>query len=570
MNTLRPWGTVTACLALMLTPARVPRNPATPAAPTAQPSHATAAHSYRNPILFADYSDPDVIRDGARYYLIASTFHFVPGIPILESPDLVHWTILGHAVPRLDMSPRYSMIGGNGYGMGVWAPSIRKHDGIFYIYFPTPTEGIFVTTAPSITGPWTTPHPVIAQPGLEDPCPFWDDDGTAYLIHSKTGAGPLILHRMSPDGTRVLDTGKIIVDDPTHLPTLEGPKLYKRDGFYYIFAPFGGVNSGSQAVLRSRQIYGPYESRVVLAQGDTKINGPHQGGYVETPTGQGWFIHFQFDGAHGRIVHLEPVRWQDDWPIIGQIPNAPPAPDDPIIGSPVATGPLPTTPQPTSHQTPQTSDEFSSPQLAPQWEWNHNPDDTAWSLTARPGYLRLSPTHAADLLSARNTLTQSMQDNAFTFTVRLDLTRLTTGVHTGLAMFEKSASGLEVVQTGSPQPPQAQKTQQSPQHQQAEQAPRQLAYFHLATRIAGPPVPQNILQLRVEVNGDQALYSFSLDDGRTFHPLGPATPIHFSWWKGSRPALFAYTTQPPTPAAANPPAVDIDWAHYQPQGTNPW
>ena len=508
------------------------------ATPTAQPSHATAANSYRNPILFADYSDPDVIRDGTHYYLIASTFHFVPGIPILESPDLVHWTILGHAVQRLDMDPRYSMIGGNAYGEGVWAPAIRKHDGLFYIYFPTPGEGIFVTTAPSMAGPWTAPHAVIAQAGLEDPCPFWDDDGTAYLIHSRTGAGPLILHRMSPDGTRVLDTGKVIVDDPTHLPVLEGPKLYKRGGYYYIFAPFGGVNNGSQAVLRSRQIYGPYESRVVLAQGDTKINGPHQGGYVETPDGQGWFVHFQFAGAHGRIVHLEPVRWQDGWPIIGKDP------DNEVIGEPVASGPLPDGPEPVSHQLPQTSDEFASPHLGPQWEWNHNPDDTNWSLTTRPGYLRLVPMHADDLLSAHNTLTQCMQDNDFTFTVRLDLSGSTSGVHTGLAMFEKAATGLEIVQSGDR---------------------RQLNYFSPSTHVAGPRLASTSLQLRVTVTGDQARYAFSLDDGRTFHPLGPATPIHFSWWKGSRPALFAYTTQ-----ATNPGTVDFNWVHYRPLGKNPW
>lgn len=493
---------------------------------------------YRNPILFADYSDPDVIRDGGHYYLIASTFHFVPGIPILESPDLVHWTILGHAVQRLDMDPRYSMIGGNRYGMGIWAPAIRKHAGLFYIYFPTPDEGIFVTTAPTIEGPWTTPRAVIGQPGLEDPCPFWDDDGSAYLIHSRKGAGPLILHRMSADGMRILDTGKVIVEDPVHLPVLEGPKLYKRDGYYYIFAPFGGVSTGAQAVLRSRNIYGPYDFRVVLAQGDTKINGPHQGAYVETAAGQGWFVHFQYVGAHGRIVHLEPVRWRDGWPIMGG------APDDAVSGEPVPDGPLPGGPGVLSHQLPQTSDEFNSTSLGPQWEWNHNPDNAHWSLTARPGYLRVSPMRASDLLSARNTLTQCMQDNAFTFTVRLDLDAMKGGVHAGLAMFEKDASGIEVMQSGNQ---------------------RQLEYFHLAMRTAGPRLSLSLLQLRVNVSGDQARYSFSLNDGRSFQPLGPATPIHFSWWKGSRPALFAYTTE-----TSDPGIIEIDWAHYYSVGTNPW
>jgi len=504
----------------------------------AQAPPAVANSVYRNPILFADYSDPDVIRDGSNYYLVASTFHFVPGIPILQSTDLVHWTVLGHVVERLNMDPRYSMIGGNRYGEGVWAPSIRKHRGLFYVYFPTPSEGIFLSTAPEISGPWSPPAAVIAQAGLEDPCPFWDDDGKAYLIHSKTGAGPLILHRMSPDGKRVLDEGKIIVEDPKYLPVLEGPKLLKRAGYYYIFAPIGGVRGGSQAVLRSRQIYGPYEHRVVLAQGSTNINGPHQGGYVETPDGEGWFVHFQFRGGHGRIVHLEPVRWQSDWPVIGADPEGA------STGQPTFSGPMPDHRDQRSLQRPQTSDDFDRPILGPQWEWNHNPDDAHWSLSARPGYLRLIPMQAGGLLSARNTLTQCMQDNAFEFTVRLDLHKMNEGIHTGLAMFEQSAGGLEVVQSGGE---------------------RHLVFFHLPDRVSGPAVSQTTVQLRVRVEGDQARYSYSLDDGDSFHELGPGTQVRFSWWKGSRPALFAYST-----LATDPGAIDFDWVHYRPLGANPW
>jgi beta-xylosidase len=493
---------------------------------------------YRNPILFADYSDPDVIRDGVNYYLIASTFHFVPGIPILQSTDLVHWKIAGHVVQRLEMDPRYSMIGGNRYGGGVWAPAIRRHAGLFYVYFPTPQEGIFVSTAKNISGPWSPPAAVIAQPGLEDPCPFWDNDGQAYLIHSRVGAGPLILHRMSPDGKHVLDDGKIVVQDPKDLPVLEGPKLYRRDGYYYIFAPFGGVGTGAKAVLRSRNIYGPYEHRVVLAEGSTKINGPHQGGYVETPEGEGWFIHFQSRGAHGRIVHLEPVRWEHDWPVIGE------AADGATIGEPVRSAPMP------DHQgmalpvRPQTSDDFSSTTLEPQWEWNHNPDNAHWSLRTRSGFLRLIPMQAEDLLTARDTLTQTMQDDAFEFTVQLDIRGMKPGVHTGITMFEKSAGGIEVVQVGSE---------------------RHLNYFHLPDHERGPVILEDAIQLRVRVDGDRADYFYSLDDGQTFHPFGGTSQIRASWWKGPRPSLFAYTT-----SGANPGVVDFDWVHYQPNGANPW
>jgi beta-xylosidase len=510
-------------------------------APHAMTQAAHAASSalvYHNPILFADYSDPDVIRDGSHFYLIASTFHFVPGIPILDSVDLVHWTIVGHVVSRLEMDPRYSLIEGNRYGSGIWAPSIRKHNGLFYVYFPTPTEGIFVSTAPAIPGPWNKPRAVIAQAGLEDPCPFWDDDGTAYLIHSRTGAGPLILHRMSPDGLHVLDQGKVIVEDRVHLPFLEGPKLYKRDGFYYIFAPFGGVGAGSQAVLRSKNIDGPYDYRVVLAQGSTRINGPHQGAYVESPDGRGWFIHFQSHGAHGRIVHLEPVRWKDGWPIVGKDPA------DTDIGQPIRSGPLPATTSVRIALRPQTSDEFDTLALGPQWEWNHNPDDAHWSLSGRLGFLRLIPMQAEDLLSARDTLTQSMQDDTFDFTIRIYISEMKSGVHAGLAMFEKLDSGIEVVQAGNM---------------------RRVDFFHGGENSAGPRITQSIIQLRVRVRGDECRYFFSLDDGRSFHPLGPVTHIHFSWWKGSRPALFAYTTQ-----STDPGVVDFDWAHDRPLGPNPW
>jgi beta-xylosidase len=297
--------------------------------------------------------------------------------------------------------------------MGVWAPAIRKHKGLFYLYFPTPTEGIFVVTAKSIAGPWSNPVAVIRRAGLEDPCPFWDDDGSAYLVHSKKGAGPLIVHRMAPDGKSVLDDGKEIVRDPEHLPTLEGPKLYEHAGYYYIFAPFGGVAAGSQAVLRSKSIWGPYDYKVVLTQGSTNINGPHQGAYVETPNGRGWFIHFQSHGAHGRIVRLEPVKWQDSWPVMGEVPPGG------ASGEPVAAYPqLPVDAGgKAAAMSLQTSDDFTSPKLGPQWEWNHNPDNSRWSLSKHRGFLRLIPGPASDLLHARNTLTQQMQSESLDFTL---------------------------------------------------------------------------------------------------------------------------------------------------------
>ena len=492
------------------------------------------SRTYKNPVLFADYSDPDVIRDGNDFYLIASSFHFVPGIPILHSRDLVHWEIAGHVVPRLNMSPAYDLRNGDRYAGGIWAPSVRFHNGLFYVYFPTPAEGIFVSTAPRMTGPWTEPLAVISGSGMEDPCPFWDDDGSAYLIHSRLGAGPLILHRMAADGKSVLDEGKVIVRDPKNLPTLEGPKFYKRNGWYYIFAPMGGVGQGSQAVLRSRFIGGPYEHRIVLAQGATDINGPHQGGYIETPDGRGWFLHFQLRGAHGRIVHLEPVVWKDNWPVIGQaLPES-------QTGEPVPTGPLPLLISAVTRKRPQTSDDFNAAALSPLWEWNHNPDPAGWSLTEHKGYLRLKPSFSADLLHARNTLTETPQDEAFEFTTSLRVDHLADGDHAGLSMFDKTQTSLAVVQ---------------------KDGVRQLVFTSLSSETPGPIVSAKIVELRVSLMNETTSYTYSLDSGKTFLPLGQAVKAVFSWWKGARPALFAFTTNTQS-AKSN--YVDVDWAHYRP------
>lgn len=508
----------------------------TPTIPPASGQKPSETPMYRNPILFADYSDPDVIRVGSDFYLVASTFHFVPGIPILHSRDLVHWSISGHVVDRLTMSPAYDMEGGFRYGRGIWAPAVRFHNGLFYVYFPTPDEGVFVSTAPKMTGPWSAPEAVLTGPGYEDPCPFWDDDGQAYLVHSKVGAGPLILHRLSADGKKVLDEGKEIMRDPNNLPTLEGPKMYKRNGWYYIFAPYGGVPVGAQAVLRSKNIYGPYEYRTVLAKGNTDINGPHQGGYIETPDGKGWFAHFQSRGAHGRIVHLEPVRWVDDWPVIGN------APEGATTGEPVMQYAMPVVlnPQPTDR--PQTSDDFNGKTLSPMWEWNHNPVNERWSLTERPGFLRLHTALSADLLHARNTITECLQDESEEVTVRLDLAHLASGDRTGLSIFDVSKSYVAVVQG---------------------QSGRRLVFSIKDTETAGPEVKPGVVQLRAHVTGDLAMYSYSIDDGATFTPIGSEVKLAFGWWKGARPAIFAYNSDA---AAKTHGFVDVDWVRYKALG----
>lgn len=510
---------------------------------------AGSERTYRNPILFADYSDPDVIRVGTDYYMVASTFHFSPGLPVLKSKDLVHWTIIAHALPRLSFDPSYDLPGpfnftdaserarlhpdmGHRYSAGVWAPAIRYREGRFYIYFATPTDGIFMVSATDPEGPWTPPLRLVAQAGLEDPCPFWDDDGKAYLVHSKVGAGPLILRRMTPDGTKVLDEGKVVAEDPENLPVLEGPKMLKRNGYYYIFAPYGGVEKGPQAVLRSKNVYGPYEWRTVLAKGDTQVQAPHQGGYVETPSGQPWFAHFNSTGAYGRIVHLQPVVWENDWPIIGKRISA-------TTGEPVASYSMPDVGGTYPPVYPQTSDEFDGRALGVQWEWNHNPVDTHWSLSERPGFLRLKPLLAKDFVGARNTLTQVHHGRASETTVKLDVDGMVDGQKAGLAMLQVQPNWIGIVQRAGR---------------------RHLTFASAGKETQGPLLEANSLQLRMLVEDERVRYAYSLDDGKTFVPFGTESQMRFSWWKGARPALFTYTRDAESSGEGH---ADVDWVHIR-------
>ena len=275
--------------------------------------------TYKNPILHADYSDPDAIRVGDDYYLTASSFSDIPGLPILHSKDLVNWTIIGHALKK---QPPFEVFDKPQHGGGVWAPAIRFHNDEFYIFYPDPDYGIYMVKTKNPAGEWEKPVLVKAGKGWIDPCPLWDDDGNAYLVSAFAGSragfkSVIIVSKMSVDGTKLLDDGVMVFDGHDKHPTIEGPKFYKRNGYYYIFAPAGGVPTGWELILRSKNIYGPYEEKIVLAQGKSPINGPHQGAWVTTQTGEDWFLHFQDRGAYGRIVHLQPMKWVNDFPVIG-------------------------------------------------------------------------------------------------------------------------------------------------------------------------------------------------------------------------------------------------------------
>ena len=373
---------------------------------------------YRNPVLGTDFSDPDVIRVGEDYYLVASSFNRVPALPLLHSRDLVHWSFLGHALDRLRPEEHHAVPRRGG---GVWAPALRHHDGLFWIFFPDPDVGIWVTTAQDPRGPWSTPWLLKQGAGLIDPCPLWDGD-QAYLIHawakSRSGVNNrFTLHRMSPDGRRLLDKGTVVVDGD-HIPgcfTLEGPKLHRRGDWYWIFAPAGGVATGWQAALRSRNVEGPYEYRIVLEQKDGPVNGPHQGAWVDTSSGEEWFLHFQDRGARGRVVHLQPLNWRDDgWPVIGADDGSP-------SGKPVLEHPVPH-PRSADEGRPADTDHFDGSELGLQWTWQANPQSHWYRLDK--GTLRLTCLEApenGDLRAFAGVLGQRFPSGACDITVRVRL-----------------------------------------------------------------------------------------------------------------------------------------------------
>src|SRR5665647_278355 len=375
--------------------------------------------TYKNPILNADYSDPDAIRVGDDFYLVSSSFEDIPGLPVLHSKDLVNWSIIGHALLR---QPPYTHFNLPRHGDGVWAPSIRFHDGEFYIYYPDPDFGIYLVKAKHADGPWSDPVLVEGGKGLIDPCPLWDDDGQVYLVHAFAGSRAgiksiLIVKKLSTDGTKVLDKGKLVYDGHTSDPTIEGPKLYKRNGYYYIFAPAGGVSTGWQVVLRSKNIYGPFERKVVMDQRASKINGPHQGAWVTTQTGENWFLHFQDKGLYGRVVHLQPMKWINDWPVIGLDKN------NSGKGEPVKQYKKPNVGKVFPIETPEESDEFNGASLGMQWQWMANPKPTWYFINPAKGTLRLYadiiPDSAKNLWETPNVLLQKFPAEEFMATVKM-------------------------------------------------------------------------------------------------------------------------------------------------------
>ncbi|MDZ7374364.1 MAG: glycoside hydrolase 43 family protein [candidate division KSB1 bacterium] len=498
--------------------------------------------SYTNPVLHADYSDPDAIRVGDTFYLVASSFNCVPGLPILRSWDLVNWSLVGYALPRLSPEGVY---GRPRHGRGVWAPSIRFHDGYFYIYYADPDFGIYMIRAKRPEGPWSEPILVKDAPGWIDPCPLWDEDGRAYLVHafarSVSGIKSILaVSPMSWDGTRLLGDPVIVFDGHDEHPTVEGPKFYKRGGYYYIFAPAGGVPTGWQLVLRSRHVFGPYEARVVLAQGATDVNGPHQGAWVDTPTGEHWFLHFQDKGPYGRVVHLQPVCWIDGWPVIGE--DA----DGDGVGQPVKRYRKPRVRRLSGPATPPESDEFDGPNIGLQWQWHANPS-SAWAMCfpAR-GVLRLYceayPEEAKNLWDVPNLLLQKFPAPAFLVTVKVDFRPLNEGDRFGLVVMGRSYSYVALVREGG----EASVAQFLCEDAESGAPEREVA------RIPAPGF-SGYLRLRVG-EGAECQFEYS-SDGLAFVPVGARFVAQRGVWIGAKFGLLALCSH----SFFEKGFADVDW-----------
>lgn len=474
--------------------------------------------TFTNPLMWGDWPDPDVIRVGDEFYMVSTSMHYVPGSPVVKSKDLVNWEMAGYAVDRYEEDPRYDMQGGTLYLNGSWANSLRYHNGKFYVAFCTPygwgtEKGHFsVCEAEKPEGPWKR---TIFPEYLYDPGLFFDDNGKVYVVH---GQHNLFVTELNADArsvkgkpVKIWDKGVDDAHNSGKRAGMEGSHVYKVNGMYYILCPAGGTE-GWQVCLRSRNIYGPYEHKVVI-QDDSSYptNGLHQGGMVQLKNGDWWFIIMQDRGAIGRVPHLLPVKWVDGWPMLGINGHDAIVYQKPDVGK---TYPI---------KSPATTDEFNSTKLGLQWQWNHNPDNSKWSLTERKGYLRLKAIKADSLPNARNTLTQRVQGPLSTGTVEMDASGMKDGNVAGFGIFEDPYAYLAVRQ---------------------DHGVRKLIACHKGVQTTViENLKQNKVWFRARVTDRDftARLYYSLD-GKDFSPAGGVLHMDLGYpWTANRFALLNYS-----------------------------
>ena len=404
--------------------------------------------TYTNPVINADYSDPDICvgPSGKDYYMTASSFNCIPGLPILHSTDLVNWRIIGYALSELRPLEVFNK---PAHGMGVWAPCIRYHNGEFYIYWGDPDYGVLMVKTKDPAGRWDDPVLVIEGKGMIDTSPLWDEDGRCYLVNGWAGSrsnvkSMLSVRELSADGSKAIGQPVIVFDGNNTHHTAEGPKFYKRNGWYWIMCPAGGVATGWQLAMRSKSPYGPYECKKVMAQGKSSVNGPHQGGWVHTTYGEDWFLHFQDKGAYGRVVHLQPVTWKDNWPVMGKVPTKG------YCGEPYLTYRKPKSEQ-SVLVNPVESDEFNEPRLGLQWQWHANYNQLYGQPTSY-GFFRLYNNKLSEnfvnLWEAPNLLLQKTPADEFVVTTKVRVAAKQEGNYGGLIMMGRDYSALVIKRVG--------------------------------------------------------------------------------------------------------------------------
>jgi len=509
---------------------------------------------YRNPVLHADYSDPDVCAVGEDYFLTASSFNCTPGLPILHSKDLVNWKIVNYALKKVEPVEYYNE---PRHGKGVWAPSIRFHEGMYYIYWGDPDFGIFMVKTRDPYGEWDAPVLVKAGKGMIDPCPLWDDDGRVYLAHAWAGSrakfnSVLTVCELNKEGTAVISDPVLVFDGNDGVNhTIEGAKFYKRNGFYYLFAPAGGVVSGWQLVMRSKDVYGPYEARIVMAQGKTDINGPHQGGWVDTPAGESWFLHFQDKGAYGRVLHLNPMKWINDWPVIGVDK------DGDGCGDPVSRYRKPKTDKTYPIETPVESDEFDTRKLGLQWEWHANYQDV-FGFTTNMGYARIYghelSSHFKNFWEVPNLLMQKFPAEEFTATAKLKVSAKDDGQLSGLIIMGWDYSWIGVEKQGE-KFLLKQAVCKDAEQGNLEQVST-LAVLEPSRKFEAGLFPNYEREIYIRVHVDKGAYcrfSYSLD-GKKFTEAGTLFKARQGKWIGAKVGMFSVT-----PHGKERGWVDVDW-----------
>ena len=502
----------------------------------------------RNPVMWADVPDPSLCSDGEKFYLVSTTMHLVPGVPVMESTDMVHWKTVSYVLPRFEPGAfpdgdsdwgRYDLAGNRtAYGQGQWATTIRRHKGRFYVWFVCNGARGYLYTAEKATGPWT----LLSRPSyMHDGGLFFDDDGKAYVFY---GSGRLAqlkddLSDVDPQGLNVDLTRWTRTPEETAL--LEGSHAVKRGDYYYLLMismAWGEPGRIRREVCyRAKNLAGPYERKVILEVPFESWGGLGQGDLVER-NGEWHALIFQDRGGVGRVPCAMPVRWVDDWPMLGDVNekeglvrnNVGRIPNDTSRPYPSVAGYI-------------SSDDFSASGLSLAWQWNHNPVDSKWSLAERPGWLRLKTATVTDsLFLARNTLTQRMCGPRCRGAVRLDVSHLQDGDRAGLAAFQSDSGVLAVERHGG-------ETRLVMSVEQSVFGANRTIARTDRTVVATEPFAGTSVWLRVSADftagADFATFDWSAD-GQAWRPIGSRVPLSFDYTRffmGTKFGLFAYATK---------------------------